>query len=53
VKIRTDLTDWSKQFRSDILGSFRESGGPASSPPGIGHSSSSRQASVDRKEVAI
>ena len=24
VKIRKDLTEWSKQFRSDILGSFRE-----------------------------
>jgi hypothetical protein len=52
-KIRTDLTDWSKQLRSDILGSFLESGGIAAGPPGIGQSSTGRQASVDRKDISI
>ena len=52
-KIRTELDEWAGKFRSDILGLYRDSCSLPSGPPVIGHSSAGKQASVDRKEIAI
>ena len=50
-KIRTELDEWAGNVRSDILGSFRDSGSLPSGPPEIGHPSAGKQASVEGRRL--